>query len=158
MTKQFLDDRGAIGNAQYLAEIWNNTVRSLSDFSPESGNAETSPEVELLKAAEMIGCRVNFTGIRPPGRKTALLFYTAVREALTNAVTHGNSDMLYVDSRPNDNGYRVEISDNGTARLPRIKEGNGLGNLRTRLEREGATLMIRSDRGVRLIIELPAET
>ena len=156
-TKQHLSNETLPANAHHLAEIWSSTVQNLSDFTQTQVNAEISPELELQKAADMIGCRINFIGIHPSVRKTELLFFAAVREALTNAVRHANADCLNVVTSLTDSGYHVEISDNGTVPVSSVEEGGGLSNLRKRLEQEGATLEVRCADSVTLIIELPAD-
>jgi len=156
-TKQHLWSHTLSGNIRYLADVWNNTIRNLEEFSYIGSNADISPEIEMQRAAEMIGCRINFTGERPVSRKTALLFYAAVREALTNAVTHAKADQLNVSIDPTINGYRVVISDNGVVSVPCVSEGGGLSDLRRRLEQEGATMEVKCDDGVVLIVQLPAD-
>jgi len=155
ITKQHLWNQTLSGSITDLAEIWNNTIRSLTDFSHISADADASPEAELLLAAEMIGCRINFFGDRPANRKTELLLYATVREALTNAVKHAKADQLYVEISRTDKGYDVEISDNGAVPIKSITEGNGLGNLRKRLEQVGATLAVSYSGGVVLTVHLP---
>jgi hypothetical protein len=148
MTKQHLSNHTLSENIPNIADIWNNTISSLSDFTQVYTDTESSPEIELLKAAEMIGCQINFNGDRPVGRKTTLLFYALVREALTNAVMHAKANKLIVTVRQAKRGYHVKISDNGGVRVSCVTEGNGLSNLRRRLEQEGATLQIKcSDSG-----------
>jgi hypothetical protein len=158
-TKQHLLNRTFEENIPYLAEIWNYTIRSLEDFPQTAADAEISSESELQRAAEMIGCRIDFHGKRPVGRKTLLLLYAAVRAALTNAVMHANANQVGVTIRPTERGYHVEISDNGTAAVSSVTEGSGLGDLRRRLEQEGAALHVQVNRadGVVLIVELPSE-
>ena len=156
-TKQHLWGQAHSVNIPYLVETWANTIRNLSDFTRIDAGEEISPEIELQKAAEMIGCHIHFYGDRPTGRKTVLLFYATVREALTNAVMHANADRLYVVIKPAGHGYNVHISDNGTITVDGLTEGNGLSNLRRRLEQEGATLQIKCGDGVILIADLPAE-
>jgi len=156
-TKQHIFNDTLPGNIPYLTEIWNNTVRNMTDFSQLFSDAEISPEIELLKVADMIGCRVIFHGERPVGRKTELLFYAMVREALTNAVRHAGADQLDVTISPADRGYNITISDNGSAPAAIVTEGSGLGNLRRKLEQEGADLQITSSGGVVLTANLPAE-
>jgi signal transduction histidine kinase len=130
----------------------------LSDFTRIDVNTDASPEAELLKAAEMIGCRIVINGDRPTGRKITLLFYAVVREALINAVMHADADRLDIAINPGERGYHVEISDNGTAAVSAINEGNGLTNLRRRLEQDGATLNVKCVGRVTLIAELPDDS
>ena len=157
ITKQHLNTQALAGNIPYLAEMWDNTIRGLSDFAQISASTEASPEIELRRAAEMIGCRINFIGDRPTGRKTTLLLYALVREALTNSVMHAKADQLNVIITPTDQGYHVEISDNGTKHINTLTEGSGLGNLRIKLEQEGATLDLKYEDGLILVAELPAD-
>ena len=155
-TKQHLANGTVTENTPILAKVWMNAVRSMEDYTNIHADNELSPEIELRRAADMIGCRIDFRGDRPSQRKTALLFYAAVREALTNAVMHAKADRLIVDTKPGEHGYHVEISDNGTSQVSSVIEGSGLGNLRRRLEQEGAALHIKCGGGVALIIELPS--
>lgn len=156
-TKQHLFQQTLECNLPQVTEIWSSTLRNLEDVTRMDTEADSSPEVELQKAADMIGCRIVFEGERPAGRRAALLLYAAVREALTNAVLHAKADQLLVRISPAGSGVYVEISDNGTARPSSLVEGGGLSNLRRRLEQEGATLHIRCQEGVVLAIELPDE-
>ena len=156
-TKQHLTNQTLFENISYLAEIWNNTIRSLTDFTKIDIDSEVSPEIELRKAANMIGCQIVFDGGRPADRKTSLLFYASVREALTNAVKHAKADQLTVTIKLVDQRYHVEISDNGAMPVSDLTEGSGLSNLRRRLEQEGATLQIKCEGGVVLIVTLPTE-
>ena len=174
-TKQHLFNQTLIANITTLTEIWNTTIRNLTDVTQLYANPDASPELELQKAADMVGCRINFSGDRPSGRKTPLLFYAAVREALTNAVKHAGATQLNVYITATDRGYHVEISDNGQGReafelssgsgwktaqtspCSVINEGGGLSNLRQKLEQEGATLEFKCTGRVTLVLELPAE-
>ena len=154
-TRQHLANGTVKENITELVNVWMNAVKNMEDYAHIDTDSESSPEIELRKAAEMIGCHIDFIGDRPVNRKTALLFYAAVREALTNAVVHAKADRLIVSIRPCEHGYHVEILDNGISQVSSLTEGNGLSNLRRRLEQEGATLHIKCDDGVVMIIELP---
>ena len=100
---------------------------------------------------------MRFRGETPTGQRTLRLLYAAVREGLTNAVRHAGADVLTVDVAPAADGWHVEITDNGRPPDGPIREGNGLGDLRRRLEEEGGSLAVRWAGGVRLSLELPAE-
>ena len=155
-TKQHLSNNTFSEGVPYLTELWSSTIKRLTDFTLIDSRIDISPEVELQKAAEMIGCRINIIGDQPADRKSVLLFFAAVREALTNAVKHAHADQLYVSIIPKGRGYHIEISDNGTAQVSTVTEGSGLTNLRQRLELEGATLQVKCNDGVVIIAELPA--
>ena len=117
--------------------------------------AEAPQEAELLQVAGMIGCRVQFSGERPTDRGVLRLLYAAVREALTNAVRHAGADTLTVAIRPTAAGYHAEISSNGRPAAGLVREGDGLRNLRRRLEQEGASMQLVCRGGVVLLLELP---
>ena len=157
ITKQYLQNQTLAKNISYISDAWENTILSFSNLSKKGAAAENSPETELLKAADMIGCRISIAGERPAGRKAALLLYALIREALTNSVAHAKATRLDVKINPRADGYRVEISDDGAVQVCELREGSGLGNLRKKLEQEGATLEIKLGTGVVLIAELPAE-
>jgi DNA-binding NarL/FixJ family response regulator len=103
----------------------------------------------------MIGCRIEFIGERPADRGAARLLYAAVREALTNAVRHAGADSPHRLHPPQRRG--LPCGDLGQRPGPRAHPGgpDGLGNLRRRLEQEGAALEIVCRQGVVLILELP---
>ena len=70
---------------------------------------------------------------------------------------HGGADCLTIDIRDEDGHYYVEIRNNGKKPGAPIREGGGLGNLRRRLEQEGAQMKIDSSDGVTLILTIPKE-
>lgn len=157
ITKQHLSDGTLSENIPELTGIWNSTIRCLSDFPVTDVSDTISPKAELERVAGMIGCTINFSGVEPIGRRSVLLFYAAVREALINAVRHANADRLDVNISQTDSVCHVVISDNGSAPAAAISEGNGLSHLRKRLEQEGARLEIKNEGGVVLAIDLPLE-
>jgi len=163
-TKRHLSNQTLEGNIQGLIELWGSTIRGLEDYALTGADEETSPETELMKAADLIGCQIRFDGDRPNGRDASLLLYALVRESLTNAVRHAGANLLNVAISPTERGYHVEITDNGTDMPPGLAEncspaeGSGLRNLRRRLEQEGASLVVKHDGGgICLIAELPSE-
>jgi len=140
-----------------LTTDWNNAIRDLTNI-PLSGGPEAVPENELNQVAEMIGCRIIYEGERPVSRSALLLFYASVREALTNAVRHAGANLITVKTTFSAGSWHVEISDNGNRKVTSLQEGNGLSNLRSRLEQEGAVLKIRCSGGVTLIADIPDDT
>jgi nitrate/nitrite-specific signal transduction histidine kinase len=137
-----------------LAKGWADAVRDFTNI-PLEDSADGRQQAELEQVASMIGCRLEFSGALPDRTGTRRLLYAAVREALTNAVRHAGADVLSVRVRRSAGGYHAEISDNGRSDVSSIREGDGLRNLRSRLEQEGATLEIDCRQGVVLILEFP---
>jgi signal transduction histidine kinase len=156
-TRKALSEKSLSAEAAALSKGWEDAIRDLTNIPLAGKAAESSPETELLQVAAMIGCRIDFIGEQPRERRVLLLLYAAVREALTNAVRHAGADCLTVSMKHTRNGFHAEISSNGIRRTSSITEGNGLGNLRRRLEQEGASLEIRCSGGVVLAVDIPEE-
>jgi signal transduction histidine kinase len=153
-TSKALREGTAAADSASLAKSWENAVRGLTNI-PLEDTEDAHQEAELMQVAGMIGCRIEFIGERPADRKALRLLYAAVREALTNAVRHAGADRLRVSISESAGAYHVEISDNGHGPEGPISEGDGLRNLRRRLEQEGAAMNISYKNGVVLVLDLP---
>ena len=161
-TKNYLEAnaRGLVlsqQEAQALCEEWEYAISSMSDLSAVKNKNDSSAEAEILHVAELIGCKVVLDGKQPVERQPRLLLFAAIRKALTNAVRHAGADHLYVRIRQDQGSYQVTICDNGQSNARRIREGVGLGTLRTRLEQNGARMQTVCENGVKLILTLPKE-
>lgn len=144
-------------DAAALTKGWEDAIRDLENIPLDETPADVPPEAELLQVADLIGCRIDFAGERPTDRGAHLLLCAAVREALTNAVRHAGANRLTVETTRAGALYRTRISDNGSARPAAVREGDGLRNLRKRLEQEGASLRIDcGSGGVVLTVVIPA--
>ena len=138
-----------------IARTWLDTLHGMGPMTDSS--ATDAAEAELLEVAQLIGCKIHFSGPRPQGNIVRQLLNVAVREALLNAVCHAHADTLFVCSKEQLCNYQVRITDNGDKLVENIREGVGLTGLRRRLEQEGATMTILCGQGVTLILELPKE-
>ena len=145
VTRKHMTGGTIADNSMLLVDLWRDTIKRIEDCAHIYAHEKISPEVELRRAADIIGCSIDIQGERPSQRKASLLFYIAVREALTNAVIHANADRLTVRIERTEYGHHVVISDNGSLKNATIIEGNGLGNLRKKLEQEGAALRIKCE-------------
>lgn len=153
-TKAITEDSLA-ENADVLRESWNSTIRDFTNIPTVWTVPDSSLQSELMQVAELIGCKVIFSGKQPTQRKALQLLYAAIREALTNAVRHANATELMVKIEQDEKSYHIEISDNGSVSVSSITEGNGLSALRQRLEQEGASLKVLCDNSVSLIVDIP---
>lgn len=153
-TKAMTEDSLA-ENADMLRKSWNSTIRDFSNISTVWTVPDSSLQSELMQVAELIGCKVIFSGKQPTQRKALQLLYAAIREALTNAVRHADATELTVKIKQDRQRYHIEISDNGGVSVSSITEGNGLSALRQRLEQEGATLKVLCDNSVSLLVDIP---
>ena len=125
-------------NADTLRESWNSTIRDFSNIPMVWTVPDSSLQSELMQV-----------------RKALQLLYTAIREALTNAVRHADATELTVKIGQDEKSYHIEISNNGSVTVSRITEGNGLSALRQRLEQEGASLKVLCDGSVSLLVDIP---
>ena len=155
MTESRLSNRDEREDDSDIFEAWDHVISDMENASERKELAAASPQTELLKMAEMIGCKVEFTGEQPKERRALLLLYAAIREALTNAVRHAGADRLIVEIRHDDRYYRVAISSNGRNDVMSVHEGGGLSDLRRRLEQEGAELSIDINGGVVMNVTIP---
>lgn len=154
-TTKAITEESLAENADMLRESWQHTIHDFSNIPMVWNMPDSSLQSELMKVAELIGCQVVFYGEQPKSRKALQLLYAAIREALTNAVRHADATKLIVKIEPSNDHYHIEISDNGDVAVSKINEGNGLSVLRQRLEQEGATLEVRCEGGVSLIVDIP---
>ena len=155
MTESRLSNRDEREDDSDIFEAWDHVITDMENASEREETVTASPGTELLKMAEMIGCKVEFTGEQPKERRALLLLYAAIREALTNAVRHAGADRLIVEIRHDDRYYRVAISSNGRNDVMSVQEGGGLSDLRRRLEQEGAELSIEINSGVVMHVTIP---
>jgi signal transduction histidine kinase len=79
-----------------------------------------------------------------------------VREAITNAVRHGDARALAVRLSVDD-GLRLTIEDDGSGLSPQTRQGFGLLSMRERADGLGGTLEVSPgrERGVRIVVRVP---
>lgn len=153
MTRHYLQYES--GNPQRIIDIWQRNIDVLRmEAEPQQ---ETDTLASLKNAAKAIGMQVHMHGQLPESGQIRKLIASMGAEALTNAVRHAGADHLYVRIRQDQGSYQVTICDNGQSNARRIREGVGLGTLRTRLEQNGARMQTVCENGVKLILTLPKE-
>ena len=155
-TRRYLSGQAPAHPLPQLTALWRQAIGGLASIPAGAAVPDSPPEEELCRTAELIGCRVMFRGGDLLPRGTMSLVCAAAREALTNGVRHARATPVTVEVTPGEAGFHVEIWDNGQAVPATQAEGEGLSNLRKKLEREGVLFQIQWGRGVRLILDLPA--
>ena len=149
-----------------LVHQWLSVIRDMQDVPELSKEREDTAGVELERVAALIGCKIEYDGVPPKEEVASQLFYAAVREALTNAVRHAGADVLRVRTREEKFGpegqsiYRIQISDNAAElgkdiHVDGLTMGDGLKNLRDKLEKNGASIRIYSEDGVKIELAIP---
>jgi len=80
----------------------------------------------------------------------------AVREAVTNIVRHAHATVCTMRFSTTSDGFcSLEVSDNGTHGI--VREGNGLGGMRDRVQELGGRFRMEVGSGTRLVMEVPFE-
>ena len=157
MTERTLEGK-AEGSIPQIISMWERIGQNLMDVSADRSTADHPQRQELERVASLIGCSIVYEGSPPEDETAELLFYSAIREALSNAVRHAGADRLYVRTEKDTDKYLIEITDNGRRKDPDDKEillGDGLRNLQQKLEKHGASMEIRNEEGVKLRVVIP---
>lgn len=93
-----------------------------------------------------------------PAQKAVHLLHIA-REALSNAVRHANAGHIEITLSEHDRSLRLEVTDDGRGfqATEGLHAGNGLANIRSRVQQLHGTLNLQSapDGGVRMLVEVP---
>jgi two-component system sensor histidine kinase DesK len=76
-----------------------------------------------------------------------------LREAVTNIVRHAGASECSIELSTEKNTTQLVIADDGRGDIR--EEGNGLRGMRERVQEVGGRLSLDSQRGTRLLIELP---
>lgn len=149
-----LDAEGISDDA--YSELFGGWREAISDMKTLSvQNKAASPETELRKVADLVGCSLHITGEQPSERRSLLLLYSVLREALTNAVRHAGATGLNVEISKENQLYHAVITSNGNPPDGEITESGGLKSLRQSLEQEGAALYYQYGESFAVVADIP---
>ncbi len=141
-----------------LQPILNAWKRNIAVLRTE---AEPSQNTELLQAlieiAESAGVSVEISGEMPEMENIGSLLTSAATEALTNAVRHAEATTLFVEFSESEDYYSARYTNDGDAPSGEIREGGGLGSLRSKIERFGGEMEIISLPRFILTVKIPKE-
>jgi signal transduction histidine kinase len=145
---------GALDEIVWAANPRHDTLRSLAEYL-------TSFAAKFLGRAKITLRRDVPRDLpeRSLDAKRRHSIFLAVREALNNAVKHSGASEVWLRLRLDNDRIEVAIEDNGRGFDPQASgEGDGVGNLASRLERLGGRGRIesRSGGGTRVLLTLPA--
>lgn len=109
-----------------------------------------------------IRCRLQLPPELPPRALAADArrhLYLAVKEAITNAIRHAQASQIRVALEIEPEALIVEVADDGRGLAPERLDptGNGLKNLRERMDAAGGMLRVESSagRGTRIVFTVP---
>ena len=83
--------------------------------------------------------------------------YRTIQEAVNNAIKYANSNNIEVDVLKKNNQIEISIKDNGTGfDLSKTDEGNGIRNMRKRIEEIGGNFQLTSETesGTKIIVQI----
>jgi ligand-binding sensor domain-containing protein/signal transduction histidine kinase len=115
-----------------------------------------------------VRCRLNLPLHLPPWPITAEMrhnVFLAFKEALNNVVKHAGANEVAISLATDDDGFQLSVHDNGKGFEPaavsaRPGRGNGLNNLRQRLEKMGGRCEVQSAPGtgteITFFVSVPA--
>lgn len=114
---------------------------------------------EFFRSSD-IRCRLDFPDQFPDvslASETRHNLFLAFKEAVNNAAKHSRASEVWVRAQFSERGVVLTIQDNGQG-FGGNRAGNGLINMRQRLEKAGGTCAIRSDpgQGTRVSFHFPA--
>ncbi len=104
-----------------------------------------------------IGLSIELLDELPKEHSIAFMFIAVLREACTNAVKHAGATKVYARIERQKDGYRIEITNNGTRPKKGLVEGGGLFGIRNRVENLGGTLKVEVIPQFSLIITIKGE-
>ena len=87
----------------------------------------------------------------PPMVESTLIMLS--KEWITNILRHSNGKHVSIAVTNDANNVKLNIGDNGTA--VKIKPGNGIEGMRSRVTELGGTITIKHDDGVKLYVIIP---
>lgn len=161
-TSRYLKEEASLGPRKKVEErnvllMWQRIIGGFLTSVRQVEERRGSSIEELLKVGRILGCQIVFEGAKDLIGIEDPLLETTIREAMINAVRHGQANELRVFLRKEGDFLIAEISDNAKVKVDRLVEGGGLKNLRARVEQGGGKLKIYCQNGVRLKLELRVE-
>ena len=153
--KGFMQNAPGI-DAEELLRLWKMNL-SLMNGNAQFTDEEYDPMDSIREAASFLGVSVTVNGEIPRSEKYRNVFFAAAREALTNAVRHGNAKNLTITTQRQGKYDRAVFTNDGTPPDENMTEGSGLGNLRRMAENAGCRMIIEKSPAFTLIIENTGE-
>jgi len=109
---------------------------------------ELTPQVrleQLVRIYRTIGIDIAFEGRLPASDKISDVFVKILREALSNALRHAGATRIFVRFDEGGSDHGMTVSNNGYCPSEPPKEGNGIQNMRARLESLDGSLTIKTE-------------
>ena len=151
LSRRCLAEPGSVKPAA-VEEAWRKNLSLLASSRPESWQ---EPYFIQEKQAEALGVRLEVTGSLPAERGLIPVVETALSVHTTNVLRHARGSRAMVRCTREKDGWELEFTNDGAPPALPLREGGGLGNLRSRVEALGGTMEIDPSPVFRLRLRLP---
>ena len=111
---------------------------------------------QLIRLYQTIGIDIACEGRLPASDKISDAFVKILREALSNALRHAGATRIFVRFDEGESSHEMTVSNNGSCTSEPPKEGNGIQNMRARLESLDGSMMIETESGFVIRICIPS--
>ena len=162
------DNPGQIdSHAVKISQSADQTVRALEEIvwavRPGSDSSQSLIEYIAHFANELFGdsgihCRLDLPAdlpSRPLPPDVRHNIFLVIKEALTNALKHAGAHEVLVRAEATESAIEIVVQDDGKGfDIKRQNRGNGLGNMRRRVQGMGGTLTIESCPGQGTVVRL----
>lgn len=152
LTRRKLDEPLTSGEKTELAGFWQAEIAAMK--SPVRKPRKSDIQI-IEETAKLIGVSLIFEGEKP--KKDSVnekILAAALRECLTNAVSHADGKTLTTKIENSGDYYVFKITNDGRKPDGEIVEGGGLSGLRTLVSREGGEMVVKSKPQFELTIKL----
>ena len=152
LTRRKLGESLTYGEKSELTSFWQAEISAMK--SPVKKPRKSDLQV-IAETAKLIGVTLIFEGEKPKkDDANEKILAAALRECLTNAVSHADGKTLTTKIENADGYYAFKITNDGRKPDGEIVEGGGLSGLRTLVSREGGEMVVKSKPQFELIIKL----
>lgn len=151
LSRRYLLEPGSVKEGE-VREAWQKNLSLLENSRPESWQA---PYYLRKLEAEALGIRLEISGSLPEESRLIPVVETALSVHVTNVLRHARGNRALVSCRRERGGYRLELTNDGEPPALPLREGGGLGNLRSRVEALGGSMALEASPTFRLGIWLP---
>ena len=99
----------------------------------------------LIKVHKNLGVDISIRGALPDDDEKGVVFFEIIREAVTNAIKHANSNKIDIDISKNIDKIIMTIKNNGREPKETIIEHDGIKGMRKRVEKIGGEIAIHTN-------------
>lgn len=119
----------------------------------ESENVSKKDLIEMINIYKNVGVNIIINGELPKDDRKAKIFIEIIREAITNAIKHANSNEIVINMSITGEKNSMVITNNGTLPKNKIIENDGIKGMRKKLAEIKGNLNITTKDGFKIEAE-----